>query len=67
MSEINYRRNGKKYSRDSRFTRRLELPSKWQKRRKVKYNRRARRIMNRDVGVIIKVSIIADPWYDSRW
>ena len=67
MSEINHRRNGKKYSRDSRFTRRLELPSKWQKLRKVKYNRRARRIMNRDVGVIIKVSILSDPWCDSRW
>ena len=67
MSEINYRRNGKKYSRDSRFTRRLELPRKWQKRRNVKYNRRARRIMNREMGVVVKVSILADPWCDSRW
>ena len=67
MSEINYRRNGKKYGRECRFTERLELPRDWQKKRKRGFNRKARRIMNRDVGIVIKVSVIADPWVDSRW
>lgn len=67
MSEINYRRNGKKYGRECRFTARLELPRDWQKKRKRGFNRKARRIMNMDVGIVIKVSAIADPWVDSRW
>ena len=67
MSEINYRRNGKKYSRDSRFTRRLELPRKWQRNRKTKFNRRARRIMNRNIGFTISINIVDDPRLDTRW